>query len=51
MSAPFRLTSQAIEDLDAIWWIIAEDNWAAAERVETEIIALPSAGEASPHGN
>jgi plasmid stabilization system protein ParE len=39
MSAPFRLTSQAIEDLDAIWWIIAEDNRAAAERVETEIIA------------
>jgi plasmid stabilization system protein ParE len=38
MSAPFRLTPQATEDLDAIWWIIAEDNPAAAERVETEII-------------
>lgn len=39
MSAPFRLTPQAIEDFDAIWSIIAEDNRTAAERVETEIIA------------
>jgi plasmid stabilization system protein ParE len=39
MSAPFRLTPQATEDLDAIWWLIAEDNQVAAERVEMEIIA------------
>jgi plasmid stabilization system protein ParE len=39
MSALFRLTPQATEDLDAIWWLIAEDNRDAAERVETEIIA------------
>jgi plasmid stabilization system protein ParE len=29
MSAPFRLTPQATEGLDAIWWVIAEDNPAA----------------------
>jgi len=33
MNALFQLTSQAIEDLDAIWWTIAEDNRDAAERV------------------
>ena len=38
-NAPFRLTPQATEDLDAIWWIIAEENRDAAERVETEILA------------
>jgi plasmid stabilization system protein ParE len=37
--APFQLTTQAIEDLDAIWWNIAEENRDAAERVETEILA------------
>ncbi len=37
MSAPFQFTPQATEDLDAIWWFIAEDN--PADRVETEIIA------------
>ena len=38
-NAPFQLTPQATEDLDAIWWIIAEDNQDAAERIETEILA------------
>src|SRR5271168_2662940 len=39
MNALFQLTPQAIEDLDAIWWISAEDNRDAAERVEMEILA------------
>ncbi len=39
MNALFQLTPQAIEDLDAIWWSIAEDNRDAAERVEMEILA------------
>ena len=32
-NAPFQLTPHAI------WWIIAEDNQDAAERIETEILA------------
>jgi len=39
MNAAFQLTAQAIEDLDAIWWVIAEDNRDAAERVEIEVLA------------
>jgi plasmid stabilization system protein ParE len=39
MSTLFQLTSQAIEDLDAIWWTIAEDNRDATEQVEMEILA------------
>jgi plasmid stabilization system protein ParE len=39
VNALFHLTPQAIEDLDGIWWTIAEDNRDAAERVETEILA------------
>lgn len=39
MNAPFQFTPQAAEDLDAIWWFIAEDNRDAAKRVEMEIIA------------
>ena len=39
MNAPFQFTPQAAEDLDAIWWFIAEDNRDAANRVEMEIIA------------
>ena len=39
MSAPFEFTPQATEDLDAIWWFIAEDNREAANRVEMEIVA------------
>jgi len=38
MSAAFRLTPQALEDLDAIWWFIAEDNPEAADSVELEIL-------------
>jgi plasmid stabilization system protein ParE len=39
MNAPFQFTPQATEDLDAIWWFIAENNRDAADRVEMEIIA------------
>jgi plasmid stabilization system protein ParE len=39
MNAPFQFTPQATEDLDAIWWFIAEDNQEAADRVEMEILA------------
>ncbi len=39
MSVLLQRTPQAIEDLDAIGWTIAEDNRDAAERVETEILA------------
>jgi plasmid stabilization system protein ParE len=38
MNAPFLLTPQATEDLDAIWWFIAQGNRDAADRVETEIV-------------
>jgi plasmid stabilization system protein ParE len=38
MNAPFQFTPQAREDLDAIWWFIAEDNREAADRVEQEIV-------------
>ena len=39
MNAPFQLTPQAAEDLDAIWWFIAEDSSDAADRLEMEIVA------------
>jgi plasmid stabilization system protein ParE len=39
MNAPFQFTPQATEDLDAIWWFIAEDNRDAADRLEMEIVA------------
>jgi plasmid stabilization system protein ParE len=39
MSAQFRFTPQAMEDLEAIWWFIAGDNRDAADRVEMEIVA------------
>jgi plasmid stabilization system protein ParE len=39
MSAPFQFTPQAAEDLDAIWWFIAEDSRKAADRVEMEILS------------
>jgi len=39
VNALFQLTPQATEDLDAIWWFIAEDNREAADRVEREILA------------
>jgi len=35
----FRLTPDAIEDLDAIWLYIHKDNAAAADTVEDEIRA------------
>jgi plasmid stabilization system protein ParE len=38
MSAPFQLTPQATEDLDAIWWFIEKDSGQAADEVESEII-------------
>ena len=39
MKARIQFTPQAAEDLDAIWWVIAEDNRDAADRVEREILA------------
>jgi len=39
MGAAFQLTPQATEDLDGIWWFIAEDSRDAADRVELEIVA------------
>ncbi|MEP6715879.1 MAG: type II toxin-antitoxin system RelE/ParE family toxin [Terriglobia bacterium] len=39
MSAPFQFAAQATEDLDAIWWFIAQDSRDAADRVEMEIVA------------
>jgi plasmid stabilization system protein ParE len=39
MSAAFQFTPKATEDLDAIWWFIAEENRDAADRVELEIVA------------
>lgn len=39
MAAPFQFTAQAMEDLDSIWWFIAQDNRVAADRVEMEIVA------------
>ena len=39
MNASFHFTPQATEDLDGIWWFIAEDNRDAANRVEAEIVA------------
>jgi plasmid stabilization system protein ParE len=40
MNAPFQFTPEAIEDLDTIWWFIAEHNRDAADRVELEIVAI-----------
>ena len=37
--ATFRLTPDAIDDLDAIWSFISQDNPNAAEAVELEIRA------------
>jgi plasmid stabilization system protein ParE len=39
VSASFRLTPQATEDLDSIWWFIARDSREAADAVEKEIAA------------
>jgi antitoxin ParD1/3/4 len=40
VKARIQFTSQAAEDLDAIWWVIAKDNRNAADRVEMEILAV-----------
>ncbi len=39
MRASFQFTPRATEDLDIIWWFIAQDNEEAADRVEAEIVA------------
>jgi plasmid stabilization system protein ParE len=39
VNAPFELTPLAAEDLDGIWWFIAEDSRDAADRVELETVA------------
>jgi plasmid stabilization system protein ParE len=39
MNPSFEFTPQATEDMDAIWWFIADDNRDAANRVEMEIVA------------
>ena len=39
MRTRIQVTPQAAEDLDAIWWFIAEDNRNAADQVEREILA------------
>jgi plasmid stabilization system protein ParE len=39
MRASVQFTPRATEDLDAIWWFIAQDNRDAANRVEAEIVA------------
>ncbi len=39
MNAPFQLTPQAAEDIDAIWYFIAKHSRDAADRVEMEIAA------------
>ncbi len=39
MKTRIQFTLQAAEDLDAIWWLIAEDDRDAADRVEGEILA------------
>jgi plasmid stabilization system protein ParE len=38
VNAAFQFTPQATDDLDTIWWFIAEDNRDAADRVEMEIV-------------
>jgi plasmid stabilization system protein ParE len=39
VNARFQFTRLAAEDLDAIWWFIAEHSRDAADRVEREIVA------------
>ena len=35
MKVRIQFTPQATEDLDAIWWVIAEDNREAADVLES----------------
>ncbi len=39
MKTRIQFTPQVAEDLEAIWWFIAENSRAAADKVELEIIA------------
>ncbi len=39
MKTRIQFTPQATEDLETIWWVIAEDNRDAADKVELEILA------------
>jgi len=39
VKARIQFTPQAAEDLDTIWWVIAEHSRDAADRVEREILA------------
>jgi hypothetical protein len=41
MNAPFQFTPQATEDLDAIWWFIAEENRDAADRNHPLLVLRP----------
>jgi antitoxin ParD1/3/4 len=38
VNPPFQFTPLATEDLDSIWWFIAEQSRDVADRVESEII-------------
>jgi plasmid stabilization system protein ParE len=38
VNSQFQLTPLATQDLDAIWWFIAEHSREAADRVESEIV-------------
>ena len=38
MKPRIRFAPQAAEDLDAVWWVIAEDDRDTADRVEREIL-------------
>lgn len=39
MAAPFRLTPEALDDLDTIWNFIAADSFEVADEVESAIFA------------
>ena len=39
MNAPFRLTPQAIEDLDAIWWFITKENRDGMKQLGSAILS------------
>jgi plasmid stabilization system protein ParE len=43
MNVLFQFTPQATEDLDAIWWFLAEHSRDAADRVESKS-SLPVSG-------
>jgi plasmid stabilization system protein ParE len=48
MNAPFLLTPQATEDLDAIWWFIAQDNRDAAVAWKRKLLARVTALQSVP---